>query len=141
MGLHFHTASIHPVFVPPVVIGATTVNETDALTLSCDHSGSSPPPTISWFAPDGSGIQAVGGSITIDDIQRSQSGNYTCVLTSTSDDTRSTSVVVTVQCKYVAFNRCSCEECVCVCVCVCACVVVLDNILIILQLLQYLYRQ
>ena len=82
-----------------MISGNTVVNEGGTLILDCDVTNSVPLPNVQWFNPAGQ-IVAVDTELIIENIQRSQSGTYTCVALQSGIDMTST-VDVTVQCKCV----------------------------------------
>ena len=88
-----------PDFNPPVIIGSTTVNETDTLILFCDTSNSQPLPSVKWVDSQGN-VLSIFGQLTIEDIHRNDTGTYTCQATESNlQMTLSESVNVTVQCE------------------------------------------
>ena len=73
-----------------------SVREGETLTIECDTSNSSPTPTVSWITAEEEVIS--GNMVEIENIQRSQAGNYICVATAEDDNTQSSTTVVTVTC-------------------------------------------
>ena len=86
--------------VPPLITGPRTVNESDDLTLTCDHSASLPVDRFYWVMPDGSVLMDVP-DIVLTNIMRSSSGNYTCNIQDDRSNTVTSTVTITVQCKSV----------------------------------------
>ena len=75
--------------------------------MDCDVTNTIPLPNVQWFNPAGQ-IVAVVRLLMIENIQRSQSGTYTCLALQSSTGINMTSIVdVTVQCK------CVCKMCIC----------------------------
>ena len=90
----------HTVLVPPIITGPKTVNESDDLTLTCDHSASLPVDRFYWVMPNRSVLMNVA-SIVLTNISRSSSGNYTCNIQDDRNNTVSSTVTIVVQCKSV----------------------------------------
>jgi hypothetical protein len=82
-------------FLPPQIIGAREVAEGDTLDLDCDASNSSPLPSVAWFSPQ-SGQVSDDRFLVMEDISRSEAGNYSCVATDSGGATQSSSVSVIV---------------------------------------------
>ena len=80
-----------------------TVNETDTLTIICGGETSTLITSYRWTGPPNGTEVAVVRTLTIENIQRSQAGVYTCFITNFQGSEISASATVTVQC-----------ECVCV---------------------------
>ena len=92
--------SSFPVLNPLLILGNTTVNETDTLDIVCDASDSSPLPSTEWTDSQGT-VLSTTLQLTIEDIQRNMTGTYVCVATElTTQLILIQSVNVTVQCKY-----------------------------------------
>ena len=91
---------LHTVLVPPLITGPRTVNESDDLTLRCDPSASLPVDRFYWVMPNRSVLMNVA-SIVLTNIMRSSSGNYTCNVQDDRNNTVSSTVTITVQCKSV----------------------------------------
>ena len=92
---------LHTALVPPLITGPRTVNESDDLTLTCDHSASLPVDRFYWVTPNGS-VLMNRPSIVLTNIMRSSSGNYTCNVQDDRNNTVSSTVTITVQCKSVS---------------------------------------
>ena len=92
---------LHTALVPPLITGPRTVNESDDLTLTCDHSASVPVDRFYWVMPNGS-VLMNRPSIVLTNIMRSSSGNYTCNVQDDRNNTVSSTVTITVQCKSVS---------------------------------------
>ena len=75
---------------------AVSVREGETLTLACDVTNSNPLPTVSWITAEEDVIS--GNTVEINDIQRSQAGNYICVAAAEDGSTQSSTTVVTVTC-------------------------------------------
>ncbi|CAI8017196.1 hypothetical protein GBAR_LOCUS10483 [Geodia barretti] len=85
------------VYLPPIIMGATTVNEGGTLFLSCDSTNSNREPLAQWFDKDGQMVSS-SGLLNIPNIMRSQAGNYTCRTSPPNlDNSTSTTVTVVVQ--------------------------------------------
>ena len=87
-------------FQPPLISGASTVREGYSLSLDCDASNSQPLPSVAWFSPHSTQLSE-DRTLSLPSISRDQAGNYSCVATNSSGATHSSSVTVTVQCKFV----------------------------------------
>ena len=82
-----------------MITGAITVNEGGNLTLDCDTSNFQLPLTVMWFNPQGE-IVTGQRELEIENIIRTQAGQYQCVaIESESGGTGTSSVDVTVQCE------------------------------------------
>ena len=97
-------SSFPAVLVPPGVEN-TTVNEGGNLTIRCESDTSTGITDYRWTGPDGANV-STSRTLEIANIQRSQSGVYTCFITNFQSSVISANATVTIQC-----------ECVCVCVC------------------------
>ncbi|CAI8043908.1 hypothetical protein GBAR_LOCUS24383 [Geodia barretti] len=64
------------VYQPPIITGATTVNEGGTLFLTCDSTNSNREPLAQWFDKDGQMVSS-SGILNIPNIMRSQAGSYT----------------------------------------------------------------
>ncbi|CAI8052043.1 Hemicentin-2 [Geodia barretti] len=85
------------VYQPPIITGATTVNEGGTLFLSCDTTNSNREPLAQWFDKDGQMVSS-SGVLNIPNIMRSQAGSYTCRTSPPNlDNSTSTTVTVVVQ--------------------------------------------
>ncbi|CAI8049453.1 hypothetical protein GBAR_LOCUS27223 [Geodia barretti] len=85
------------VYLPPIITGATTVNEGGTLSLSCDSTNSNREPSAQWFDKDGQMVSS-SGILNIPNIMRSQAGSYTCrTFPPNLDNSTSTTVTVVVQ--------------------------------------------
>ena len=91
---------LHTALVPPSITGPRTVNESDDLTLTCDHSASLPVDRFYWVMPNGSVLMDVP-DIVLTNIMRSSSGNYSCNVQDDRNNTVTSTATITVQCKSV----------------------------------------
>ena len=82
-----------------------TVNEGETVSLSCDSGTSTRIVGVQWRGPDGEVITYTRDLI-IPDIQRDQSGVYTCFITNINGKTISGNGTVTVQCECVQYEVC-----------------------------------
>ena len=80
---------------------AISIAEGETLVLECDTSNSIPHPDVSWIYPDGQVIP--GNRAEVVNIERSQAGDYTCVVMS-DENTESSTTVVTVKCKLLEMH-------------------------------------
>ena len=86
-------------FRPPIITGATTINEGNTLDLRCDTSNSHLQPQAEWFDEDGIVITS-SSRLQIEEIDRVDAGMYTCrTNTPNADDSTNTTVTVVVQCE------------------------------------------
>ena len=85
-------------FLPPLIEGDSCVREGESLSLGCNANNSHPLPSVVWFSPLGLQLSE-DRSLVVDNISRSEAGNYSCVATNSSMATQSSSVTVSVECK------------------------------------------
>ena len=85
-------------FLPPQIVGDSRVREGESLYLDCNADNSHPLPSVAWFSPLGLQLSE-DRSLVVDNISRSEVGNYSCVATNSSMATQSSSVTVSVECK------------------------------------------
>ena len=83
--------------------GVATVIEGEQLSIKCDSSNSFREPLVIWLDPEGGEITDLN-TLVIDDIDRTQTGTYTCrTLPPDPDNSRENSVEVVVQCKFICW--------------------------------------
>ena len=100
---------------PPFISDPTVYNETDSVTLICRHDGNPSPIAIRWMRDNNVTASPV---LTINSIQQSDAGDYTCCLDRViagDVETICDGFTIAVQCEY------SCSLYVCACVCACRC--------------------
>ncbi|CAI8041763.1 Hemicentin-2 [Geodia barretti] len=99
------------VYLPPIITGATTVNEGGRLFLTCDSTNSNREPLSQWFDKNGQMVSS-SGVLNIPNIMRSQAGSYTCQTSPPNlDNSTSTTVTVGVQCLFTALSQ-SVDDCI-----------------------------
>ena len=90
--MHISTIALNP----PLIVGETTINESDTLRLFCNGSNSAPQPTLQWISRNGK-VVGESGELTLVTVTRNMAGTYTCVATFPgSTATMNTSVNITI---------------------------------------------
>ena len=95
---------------PPFINDPTVYNETDDVTLTCEHNGRPNPIAIRW---QGNNVAISDLQLTIDSIQRSDAGIYICCLDRViagNLDITCDNFTITVQCKYSMTNTLLCAS-------------------------------
>ena len=76
--------------------GPLGIVEGETLTLECMATNINPVPTIMWVTADEEVV--LGSYVEIENIQRSQAGNYICTVTAEDGSSQSSTTSVTVTC-------------------------------------------